>query len=360
MRKSNIELYRIIVMLLIVAHHYVVNSGLMEAIENTTITTTSCAMLLFGAWGKIGINCFVFITGWFMCQSHFSWQKFIKLYAQITVYAVGIYIVFSLFGYEKFKPVTMLLKFFPVRDITDVFTSCFLVFYLTIPFLNVLLQNLTQKQHLYLTILLLTIYSLLPSIFNMPISFNYVEWFIVLYILAAYMRKYGDKYVQNCPSIWGWLTLTSAIIASIAVVVPPFLYKYGILHHYLGYSTVSDSNKILALFVAVTSFMWFKDLRIPNSKFINTIAGATFGVLLIHANSDAMRNWLWRKTIDCVGHFSDNFIPTVGYAAVMVLAVFSVCAAIDLLRGRLMDNYVSTLYFRIKARNHQPIESQEQ
>lgn len=31
-RNSNLELYRIIVMLLIVAHHYVVNSGLMEEI----------------------------------------------------------------------------------------------------------------------------------------------------------------------------------------------------------------------------------------------------------------------------------------------------------------------------------------
>lgn len=29
-RNSNLELYRIIVMLLIVAHHYVVNSGMME------------------------------------------------------------------------------------------------------------------------------------------------------------------------------------------------------------------------------------------------------------------------------------------------------------------------------------------
>ena len=32
-RNSNLELYRIIVMLLIVAHHYVVNSGLMEEME---------------------------------------------------------------------------------------------------------------------------------------------------------------------------------------------------------------------------------------------------------------------------------------------------------------------------------------
>lgn len=33
-RDSNLELYRILVMLLIVAHHYVVNSGLMPLLEN--------------------------------------------------------------------------------------------------------------------------------------------------------------------------------------------------------------------------------------------------------------------------------------------------------------------------------------
>lgn len=36
-RNSNLELYRILVMLLIVAHHYVVNSGLLgELAQNST------------------------------------------------------------------------------------------------------------------------------------------------------------------------------------------------------------------------------------------------------------------------------------------------------------------------------------
>lgn len=35
-RNSNLELYRIIVMLLIVAHHYVVNSGLMSVMKRGT------------------------------------------------------------------------------------------------------------------------------------------------------------------------------------------------------------------------------------------------------------------------------------------------------------------------------------
>lgn len=68
-RNSNLELYRIIVMLLIVAHHYVVNSGLITVMEETPLSARSIFFYLFGAWGKIGINCFVLITGYFMCKS---------------------------------------------------------------------------------------------------------------------------------------------------------------------------------------------------------------------------------------------------------------------------------------------------
>lgn len=58
---------------------------------------------------------------------------------------------------------------------------------------------------------------------------------------------------------------------------------------------VSDSNTVLALAISICSFMCFKNLKIGYSKLINTIGGSTFGVLLIHANSDVMREWLWKS-----------------------------------------------------------------
>lgn len=62
-RNSNLELYRIIVMLLIVAHHYVVNSGVLDVMYQHPLSVKSIFLFLFGMWGKIGINCFVLITG---------------------------------------------------------------------------------------------------------------------------------------------------------------------------------------------------------------------------------------------------------------------------------------------------------
>ena len=78
-RNSSLELFRIITMILIVAHHYVVNSGIMAAMALDHTHPMSLFLYIFGAWGKTGINCFVLITGYFMCRSNISAKKFVKL-----------------------------------------------------------------------------------------------------------------------------------------------------------------------------------------------------------------------------------------------------------------------------------------
>ena len=89
-RNSNLELYRIIVMLSIVAHHYVVNSGLMSLMDADPMNPKSLFLYLVGMWGKTGINCFILITGFFMCQSHITLRKFLKLILQIEFYYIGV------------------------------------------------------------------------------------------------------------------------------------------------------------------------------------------------------------------------------------------------------------------------------
>ena len=76
-RNSSLELFRIITMLVIIAHHYVVNSGLTEVLQqNTSVSFNSVFLCLFGWGGKTGINCFVLITGYFMCKSNITLKKF--------------------------------------------------------------------------------------------------------------------------------------------------------------------------------------------------------------------------------------------------------------------------------------------
>lgn len=335
-RNSNLELYRIIVMLLIVMHHYVVNSGLFQVIQNGPMTASSTAMLLFGAWGKTGINCFVLITGYFMCKSRFSWQKLLKLYLQITFYAVIIYGIFCITGHESLSIKTIFYKFLPIRGLTDNFVSAFLLFYLCIPFLNILIRHISKRQHILLVIGLIIFYSILPNIPDFYFAFNYIEWFAILYIVASFLRFYtGDLNITHRQ--WGWLTLFSFIGSSLSVLAMFYAYHYEIVNTFFPYYFIADSNKFLALSTAITSFMWFKDIKMKYYPWINAIGATTFGVLLIHANSDAMRQWLWKETVDCVDNFGNSVIYTLTYAFISCLLIFFICSFIDWLRIKLIE-----------------------
>ena len=100
---SEDELYRIMCMLMIVAHHFVVNSGLTAAEGPMAISPTAANTLylwMLGMWGKTGINCFLLITGYFMCKSSITLNKFIKLMLWIYRYKIIIFCIFLTTGYE--------------------------------------------------------------------------------------------------------------------------------------------------------------------------------------------------------------------------------------------------------------------
>ena len=190
-RNSNIELYRIIVMLLIVMHHYVVNSGLLDEMFKTPLAPESIFLYLFGMWGKTGIDCFVLITGYFMCKSSISLYKFVKLLLQIELYNVLFYCIFLYTGYMTLSFSNIIQVINPIPSVNTGFISCFLLFYLFIPFLNILLNNLSKSQHLLLVILCLGIYTILGTVPWISVTLNYITWFCILYVVASYIRIYG-------------------------------------------------------------------------------------------------------------------------------------------------------------------------
>lgn len=333
---SNLELYRILVMLLIVAHHYVVNSGLTIVMSENILSPNTTFYSLLGAWGKTGINCFVLITGYFMCKSQITLRKFLKLFLWVITYTVIFLVIFLLCNYKPFGALSMIYEAIPLKNITNGFTSCFIVFYLCIPFLNILLNNLIKKQHQWLILLLLFIYTIHGSVPKlMSVNMNYVSWFTVLYFIAAYLRYYPIKEYNT--KFWGFATLISFGLSSIGILALNYMQTILGINPNVGlsYMLVQDSNAFLALTSGITSFMWFKSMKIRNSKLINTIAASAFGVLLIHANSSTMRQWLWKDTVDCIGHFDTPYYWL--YAIGCVLAIYAICTIIDFIRIKTIE-----------------------
>ena len=335
-RNSNIELYRIIVMLLIVIHHYVVNSGLLDEMFKTPLAPESVYLYILGMWGKTGIDCFVLITGYFMCKSSISLRKFVKLLLQIELYNILFGCIFLYTGYISLSVSSLIQIVNPIPSVNTGFTSCFLLFYLFIPFLNILLKNLSKSQHLLLVILCLGIYTILGTIPWIGVTFNYVTWFCVLYVVASYIRLYGIWRSED-KMFWGRASLVLITISVLSVLVMLFRGVYSEVALNWGFLMlfVSDSNKLLAFLVSISTFMFIKNIHIRQSKWINTIASCTFGVLLIHANSDAMRQWLWKDTCDNVGFFHSSMIYV--HALCVPIIVFIACTIIDFCRQRFLE-----------------------
>ena len=130
-RKSNIELYRVIVMLLIIAHHYVVNSGLMAAdgpIYGDLLSLRSQFFLIFGAFGKTGINCFTLITGYFMCFSKISLRKYVKLLFQIEFYKIVLFLIFLAFGRESVSLMRIVKLLLPAFGLGTGYVGSFVLY----------------------------------------------------------------------------------------------------------------------------------------------------------------------------------------------------------------------------------------
>ena len=335
-RESGVELLRIITMFFIVAHHYVVNSGLTMVggpIFDNPFCWRSIFLLLFGAWGKTGINCFVLITGYFMCKSKITLKKFFKLLFEILFYRWIIYAIFLIVGYEQFSIKSFVKALFPITSVQQNFTGCYLLFFLSIPFLNILVRNMKEKQHIRLLLLTGFIYVFFGTLKVFSVSMNYVSWFIVLYFLSSYIRLYPKTLFQK-KKLWGWLAILSVIISSISVIACAWL-GAKINRPNMAYFFVSDSNTFLALSTGLCAFMFFKNLNLKPKKFINCIAASTFGVLLIHANSDAMRDWLWVDLLNNVGMYYSQWI--ILHAVGSVCAIFIICTIIDYLRIRFLE-----------------------
>ncbi len=332
-RNPNIELFRIVTMFLIVLHHYVVNSGLTEAggpVFSAPLSWRSLALLLLGAWGKTGINCFVLITGYFLCTSGVTVRKYVRLLGVILFYRLAAWLAFGLAGYDALSLRSLALTLLPVSRVGTDFSSCYLLFYPLIPFLNLLIRRMSGKQHLYLLGLCLFIFAGFGTVHR--IDMNYVTWFCTVYLLGAWLALHPGRHDGDA-RFWGTAAAACVLLSAASVIACTWLgARRGSI---LSYYFVTDANSLLPVGTAVSLFMLFRCFRPRGGRLINAVAASTFGVFCLHTCSDTMKRWLWRDLLDNTGHYASPLLllHALGSAA----AVFAVCTLIDFARIRLAE-----------------------
>lgn len=313
-RQSNFELLRIICMILIIAHHFSVHSVLSENASgfNTFIYNA------FAIGGKVAVNVFVLISGYFIVKSKFKLQKLLLLILQTLFYSFVIYMLFWMFGFYDFKLSEFSNYLFSFYN-QYWFMTNYLILYAFVPFLNKIIHNSNKKELMLLILIAIVLQS---SILNVDLG-NFV-WFCTLYLIAGYIRIYPDKYSNSFKLCF--------IISTLAFLIILFRYTFANV-------SIWGLKNITCIIFAIALFCVFKNINIKNIKAINLISSTSLGIYLIHDNP-IIRPLLWNKWLN-VNHYSQNkhfWIFAIGSVAI----VFVICCVIELVRS-FVEKYVLKL-----------------
>lgn len=329
-RDMNFELLRIISMLLIIASHYILYSGILDELE--TFTFNYVFLDIIRALTRISVNLYVLITGYYMIKSKIKVKKAVNLWVITVFYSVlmlGISILVGLKPGVK----DIIKSFVPVSSGIYWFVTAYLGLYVLTPFINKLLRELSKKQYQILILILFFLIVVVKTVFNHnkwfePTNGSSIVWLIYLYMIGAYIRLHFNKKV-NKKICFIVPIIIAVIIAGIRVVSIKILGK--------GMERVFDSVNIFNFISTICCFFYFKEVKIKKeflSNIIVKIAPTTFAVYLIH-NNPIFRPFMFEKLM---GDFSYANSPLlIIHFIVSVVGIFLACAVIDLVRQKVFD-----------------------
>ncbi|WP_374915557.1 acyltransferase [Weissella cibaria] len=347
-RSSNFELLRIIAMLMIVLHHLMVH-GVFKGFDTTEVSGNQALALIFAAGGKVGVGLFIMITGYFLANKlKTNIPALVSLWLQVFFYSVVIFLLLSnLKMIDAADPVIAISNVFPlIFNKYWFFTDYFLIMIIA-PVINAGFSNFEKKEVDKIMGVLLFVWFVVPTIspllFNrvLSVSSNDLLILIMFYLFGYYIRRYNpavlNKQRNNIILIGAGIVMTSGLE----------LY-FECLGHLLKDTSVYTLsfqyyklNSFSVFLIVVGLFGLFKNFRIGEVKWINTVASATFGVYLIHDNS-YIRSLLWRDWVESTDYLAFGIFGFIVASAITVV-VFVLSTVIELIRKNTIERFTNYL-----------------
>lgn len=320
-RQSNIELLRIIAMLMVLLLHatfetfgYARTSAIThDPLRWLSIITTAAACMEC-------VNVFVLITGWF--GTSFKLKGLVRIVAECSFISLAMFVFMHLLGlplpHQLYDYIKVIWSYWFVR--------AYVLLYLFTPVLNSFVQQSSEKQLRHFIILYFTL-SIPLSFVSSDLSRGFSTLsFFGLYLLGRYMRLYLAQRLERYNKVallMPYIACTcimSLTLWSTAFFAPKF-------HDWFLPLFTAYSNP-LVIISAMSLLLFFTRLQF-NSQLINTIAAGSFAAYLTHQQAylrphyfklikyiDQQVNNTWLYALAIVGTLIALFIASVALDAI--------------------------------------------
>ena len=275
-RSSNLELLRILCMLLIIGDHLTGQSG----IADYTTLPSSFAFCLIGCGSRIACSVFILIGGWFLCEQPYKTRRPLSLWLSLWLYTVPVTLLCKLAGLDVSWG-ALRWAAFPASTRQLWFISDYLLLLLCVPLLNRLLRGLSRPAHRGLLAVLAVPLIVYPTLFGENGAVSDTAWmFLYEYLLAAYLRRYHAA--PRAWYKWGVALLVVAGYFATAWIFDARLATQRLvadLELSWGFGTINVAAMSVGLFLLL------KDVRPGAGRFagvVTDISRLSYGIYLIH------------------------------------------------------------------------------
>lgn len=330
-RNSNVELVRIISMILIVIGHFSWQTN-WNFSKNNILLESCVDFLWFG--GKLGVDLFVLISAYFLStQEETNFKSLRKLWLQVFYYSSTL----TLFGYfilDLHLSLKIIIQsVFPLITGAYWFVTAYVIMVLFAPYINVGLKNLSKKNFQRLILLLLLIFFTSSVFQTSSIGFQGDEsaTLLVLYPFGFYLRKYKKNFIRIKNKYYCIIGIScllllffSGLFINIVEYFLPIDFKNTRSFSRL-FGSVSPFQLVLALCILILF------LKLPNrhNMIVNKLSGSVFGVYLLHCHP-LLINWIWNNFVSAE-RFSNSWFVFL-YAGVVVSVIFAAGLLYDFVR----------------------------
>lgn len=346
-RSSNLELLRIISMFLIVMHHFAVHGGF-QLLEKKLSLNKIIIQILSGG-GQLGVNLFILISGYFLIDSKFKINKLLKLVFETFFYSFVIILLFIVLKSNLNIGIKeVITSCLPIIYSSYWFVTCYIVLYLFVDYINPIIRELNKKKYFQLILLLLLLWSIIPSFTLGKPGYSPFVWFIFIYLVVGYIKLYPYKFmfkfkINLILGILFYLIVLISFIIFDYLKIPDVSFGKGVTHF-------AQTNSIFIFLSSVFLFLAFKNIKIKNYRLLNIVSSTTFGIYLIHDNY-LMRKFIWTEYFKVYEHFEDDNL--LFYSLKIIILVFIVCSLLDFVRQKIfvfsIDKIIPIIEEKIKG-----------
>ncbi len=339
-RLANIEALRLLAMMMVVSLHYLGKGEILGELSGSLQAKDHAAWLL-ESFSIAAVNVYVLISGYFLVETKFRIKRVISLVLQVLFYSCLIPVILILTGVLSPGELTLYDVWqciFPIHMKQYWFMSAYVVMFLFTPLLNAAVHAMKRKQLRAVIVLLLCIESLGKTVIPARLALDGegydALWFMTVYLIAAYIRLYGIRFLEKKNRAMVCYVLFCFGIYGLLMLIRGLYLATGRFEDFMksptGYNHLLTVGAAVALFYAFRNWEFGKKESLW-SDLVCKAAPCSLGVYLLHEQIYVRFEWpVWLGAEKCtsvgalLGHWALAIVVvmTCGLAADAVRSLF--------------------------------------